>query len=284
MSPLLEIESFSMDIVNESGSNQILDEVTLSVSAGECVALVGESGSGKSMTARAVLGMSPAGARLSGKVLVDGTNMIGLSRARTIAVRRNTVSMIYQDPRSGINPMQRIGSFLVEGVVNSGRLDRAAARSRAISLMRAVRLRDPDRLLERYAFELSGGMLQRIMIVAALMTEPRLLLCDEPTTALDVTNQAEVVATLRDLQREQGLGMVFITHDLDLAAAIADRVCVMYRGRLVETGQTDEVLDNPRHAYTRALLAARPHLDGDPRVRLTPVTEAMATINLEDAE
>jgi ABC-type dipeptide/oligopeptide/nickel transport system ATPase component len=272
MSDLLSIRELSMRI----GDAHILADVSLDVAAGECVALVGESGSGKSMTAKSVLGMQPAKAVVTGSLRVSGEEVIG-ARERTIrTIRQKRVSMIYQNPRPGINPLRPVGAYIIEGVVAMRAMNKSDARRKAVDLMRAVHLREPDQLFDRYPHQLSGGMLQRIMIVGALMTDPDLMLCDEPTTALDVTTQAEVISILGELQRSRGLGMLFITHDLDLAAAISSRTCVMYRGELVEQGESHAILNNPQHPYTAALIGARPTLDGPRGVRLVSVAERMA--------
>jgi len=279
--PLLSIRGLSLSISGRRGTNVVLTDVSFDVDEGECVALVGESGSGKSMTTKCIVGAQPEGSEISGSVDFAGTDITRASRSTLLRMRRAEVAMIYQDPRSGINPIQRVGDFVVEAVVASGALTQQAARTRAIELMRAVRLRNPEQIMMRYPFELSGGMLQRVMIVSALMGSPRLLLCDEPTTALDVTNQAEVVNILGDLQKKRRLAMVFITHDLDLAAAISDRVCVMRDGRIVESGTTSQVLNAPSHPYTKALLSSRPTLGGDTATRLPTIAETLAAEGAE---
>ena len=277
--PLLEFEALSVELPGMS--RPVLDRVNLRVDAGEVVALVGESGSGKSVTARSALGLFPAGAVIGGNVRVEGQPLVateGATDAATDAavaravreVRRSKASMIFQDPRAGINPVRRIGDFLTEALRLGRGWSRRQADARAVELLGAVGLPDPPRHLRQYPHELSGGMLQRVMIAGALAAEPRLLLCDEPTTALDVTTQAEILAVLGRLQRERGLGMLLITHDIDLAAATSDRIYVMYAGRIVETASADELFARPRHPYTLGLLGSSPSLEG-PLERLTPV-------------
>ncbi|WP_280671824.1 ABC transporter ATP-binding protein [Kitasatospora sp. MAP12-44] len=251
----------------------LLDGVSLSVAAGEAVALVGESGSGKSVTARAALGLLPAGAGTGGQVRVDGLEVIGADAATLRAVRTGKAAMIFQDPRAGINPVRRVGEFLTEALRVVGDRGRAAAELRAVELLDAVGLPDPRRQLRQYPHQLSGGMLQRVMIAGALASDPGLLLCDEPTTALDVTTQAEIMAILRGLQRERGLGLLLITHDLDLAAACCDRIYVMYAGRIVETATAADLLAAPRHPYSAGLLGSSPPLHGA-RERLRPIPGA----------
>ena len=227
----------------------VLDGVDLDVAAGQTVALVGESGSGKTLTSRAALGMLPPGAAASGVVEVDGQNVLTMDPRALRRLRATTAAMIFQDPRAAINPVRRVGDFLTEALRTNGTADKATARRRALVLLDAVGL--PDRALRQYPHELSGGMLQRVMIAAALMADPVLLLADEPTTALDVTTQAEIIALLRDLQSRFGTALLFVTHDLELAAVIADRVAVMYAGRIVETGPAEQVFADPKHPLHR---------------------------------
>ncbi|WP_405977234.1 ABC transporter ATP-binding protein [Streptomyces sp. NBC_00158] len=252
----------------------LLDGIGLSVDPGETVVLVGESGSGKSVTARAALGLFPAGAEVRGRVSVDGTDLVGAGREDLREVRTAKAAMIYQDPRAAINPVRRVGDFLTESLRVVHRWPKARARTRAAELLDAVGLPDPARHLDQYPHELSGGMLQRVVIAAALTAEPRLLLCDEPTTALDVSTQAEILALLGRLRRERGLGLLLITHDIELAASVGDRVYVMYAGRIVETAPAADLLTAPRHPYTAGLIGSAPPLDGAPPERLVPVPGA----------
>ncbi|MFE6051443.1 ABC transporter ATP-binding protein [Kitasatospora sp. NPDC056446] len=239
----------------------VLDGVDLTVGPGETVALVGESGSGKSLTSRSALGMLPPGSTAEGSVLVDGEDVLTMGPDRLRALRTGRAAMIFQDPRAAINPLRRVGDFLTESVRLTGAMSAAQADRRAGELLDAVGL-GPE-LLRRYPGQLSGGMLQRVMIAAALMGDPILLLADEPTTALDVTSQAEVIALLGRLRERFGTGLLFVTHDLGLAAAISDRVYVMYAGRIAETGPAEALFERPRHPYTAALLASTPRLDSE---------------------
>ena len=268
---LLEYENLSITLPGTA--RPVLDGIDLTVSAGEVVALVGESGSGKSVTARSALGLFPAGADIEGHVRVDGAEVVGVDPAGLRAIRTGTASMIFQDPRAGINPVRRIGDFLTESLRVSGGWSKGRANARAVELLGAVGLPDPERHLRQYPHELSGGMLQRVMIAGALTGEPRLLLCDKPTTALDVSTQAEIMAILGRLQREHGLGMLLITHDIELAAAACDRIYVMYAGRIVETAPTAQLFETPRHPYTAGLLGSSPplHAPDGPPARLTPI-------------
>ncbi|APS18640.1 ABC transporter ATP-binding protein [Streptomyces sp. Tue 6075] len=241
----------------------VLDGVDLTVAAGETVALVGESGSGKTLTSRSALRLLPPGALVEGTVAVAGDDVLTMAEGRVRALRTGKAAMIFQDPRAAINPVRRIGDFLTEGVVLPKVMSRSEATARAAELLHAVGV-------GRYPGQVSGGMLQRVMIAGALMGDPALLLADEPTTALDVTTQAEVVALLARLQQRFGTGLLFVTHDLDLAATLSDRVYVMYAGRIVESGPAHGLFARPRHPYTAALLASTPRLDA-PAGRLAAI-------------
>ncbi|WP_051805518.1 ABC transporter ATP-binding protein [Streptomyces sp. NRRL F-2747] len=250
------------------GARPVLDGVDLTVAARETVALVGESGSGKTLTSRSVLGLLPAGARAQGSVRVVGDDVLTMTAGQLRVLRTSTAAMIFQDPRAAINPMRRVGDFLTESLRLNARMKKDAAEARAVRMLEAVGL--SAAVLRKYPGQLSGGMLQRVMIAAALMGDPALILADEPTTALDVTTQAEVVALLGELRESFGTGLLFVTHDLGLAAAISDRVYVMYAGRIVETGPAEELFARPRHPYTAALLESTPRLDS-PRGRLAAI-------------
>ncbi|MFE7233823.1 ABC transporter ATP-binding protein [Streptomyces sp. NPDC002405] len=259
---LLEIDDLTVRLPEGRAARPILDGVSLRVAAGETVGLVGESGSGKSVACRSVLGLLPEHARTDGEVRVAGRDVLTLDRNGLKELRARQVSMVFQDPRASVNPMRRVGDFLTEGMRGAG-VPASAARARAEELLDAVGIRDPGGALRRYPHQFSGGMLQRVVIAAALATEPSLLVADEPTTALDVTTQAEVVAILTRLQAERGTGMLFVTHDLELAAAICDRIYVMYAGRIVETQTAGKLFEHPRHPYTSGLLACTPRLEPD---------------------
>jgi peptide/nickel transport system ATP-binding protein len=269
---LLDVQDLSVRMP-QVARRPLLDEVSLYVDRGEAVGLVGESGSGKSVTARAILGLVPPKAQTDGHVLVDGVDVLSAGREVVRSLRTTKAAMVFQDPRAGINPLRRIGDFLTESARLCRGMSQGAATARALELLVAVGLPDPARHLRQHPHELSGGMLQRVMIASALMNEPELLLCDEPTTALDVTTQAEIVAILGRLQREQHMGMLFITHDLDLAAALCDRVYVMYAGRVVEQAGAKELFAAPAHPYTAGLLASTPGVGHD-HDRLVPVAGA----------
>jgi oligopeptide/dipeptide ABC transporter ATP-binding protein len=257
--PLLSVDGLTVRLKVEGVPKVVLRDVALTVRAGEAVGLVGESGSGKSMTARAIDRLLPRGAEVSGQISFDGEDVLTLSGAG-LRDYRNKVAMIFQDPRAHVNPVRRIGDFMTEALRDNLGVAPSQAYRRAADMLGQVGIADAERRLRQYPHELSGGMLQRVMIAAALLTEPALLLADEPTTALDVTTQAEVMAILDDLRREFGLAMLFITHDLELAAAICDRTVVMYAGQVVEIRESALMHDDPLHPYAAALAAARPDI------------------------
>jgi oligopeptide/dipeptide ABC transporter ATP-binding protein len=258
--PLLSVESLTVLLPVEGQQRAVLRDVCLQIHPGEAVGLVGESGSGKSMTARAIDRLLPAGAQVRGQIRFDGADVGALS-AGQLRAYRNRVAMIFQDPRAHVNPVRRIGDFMTEALRTNLGVAAADARRQAAAALAQVGIEDGERRLRQYPHELSGGMLQRVMIAAALLTGPALLLADEPTTALDVTTQAEVMAILGDLRHSHGLAMLFITHDLDLAAAICDRTIVMYAGQIVEVRSSELLHSDPLHPYTAALAAARPEIE-----------------------
>jgi oligopeptide/dipeptide ABC transporter ATP-binding protein len=260
MTVLLELDGLMVRLPIGRERRAVLRGVDLSVSAGEAVGIVGESGSGKSMTLRAIARLLPPGAEVSGALQLDGNDIAAL-RGEPLRQFRRDVAMIFQDPRAHINPVRRIGDFLTEAVIDHGLMNRRDARRRALELLDAVRIDRPEHRLDQYPHELSGGMLQRVMIASALMGMPRLLLADEPTTALDVTTQAEVMAIIDEQRRDRGLAMLFVTHDLELAGAICDRTAVMYAGEIVELNDSRVIDTRPLHPYTAALVRSRPRID-----------------------
>jgi oligopeptide/dipeptide ABC transporter ATP-binding protein len=256
---LLSVRDLTVRLRLGEEMREVISGTTLEIAAGEAMGLVGESGSGKSMTARAIARLLPQGAEVSGQVGFDGTDVLGLSGA-ALRAHRSKVAVVFQDPRAHINPVRRIEDFMTESLRTLDDVPRADAARRAAKGLEEVGIDDPGRRLRQYPHELSGGMLQRVMIATALLSEPRLLLADECTTALDVTTQSEVMAILDDLRRERGLSMLFITHDLELAGAVCDRTCVMYAGQVVETRAADQLQADPLHPYSAALVQARPDI------------------------
>ncbi|MGN6125427.1 MAG: dipeptide ABC transporter ATP-binding protein, partial [Humibacter sp.] len=278
---LLDVRDLTLTLRRGTGrratTTELLHGITLQVDAGETVGLVGESGSGKSITARTALGLWPGSATLGGSVRVDGQEVVRASEADILAIRRRTAAMIFQDPRAGINPMRTLGDHMTETLRLVEHRSRASARERAIELLGAVRLPDPEAHLSQFPHEFSGGMLQRVMIAGALTSSPRLLICDEPTTALDVTTQAEIIHVLAEQRDERGMGMLFITHDLNLAASICDRVYVMQGGDIVEQGDARQVFFAPEQAYTQRLVAATPSVEAGVEADPTPASAATSS-------
>jgi microcin C transport system ATP-binding protein len=252
-------------------------KVSFDIAPGETIALVGESGSGKSVTALSVLKLLPPAASLSGSIRFDGQELIGASDAALRQVRGNQVGMIFQEPMSSLNPVHTIGRQVAEVLMLHQGLRPNAARGRAVTLLESVGLPDPARRLDDYPHQLSGGQRQRVMIAMALANDPKLLIADEPTTALDVTVQAQILTLLKTLQQRNGMAMLFITHDLAIVRRIADRVCVMKDGQIVETGPVETIFAEPQHAYTKHLLATEPR-----GTALAPPADASRVIEADD--
>lgn len=260
MTALLELRNFGLRLDQGRGF-ALTEAVSMRVDAGEIVGLVGESGSGKSVTARSAIGLYPGNSQTSGELLFDGRDVSKMTPRELTALRRHDVSMIFQNPRAALDPVRTIGHFLAETLVRHDGLPATEASIRAADAMAEVGISHAERRMAQYPHELSGGMLQRVMICAALLSGARLLLADEATTALDVTTQAEVMALLHRLRVQRGLGTLLITHDLELAKVICDRIYVMYAGRILEAVPAKDFDQTARHPYTRALLAARPSLN-----------------------
>lgn len=263
--PTLAIEDLRLDFRGHAGPTQVLHGISLDVRPGERVALVGESGSGKSVTARIVLGLLQElrAARIAGRVLFEGTDLGTLRPAARHALRGTKMSMIFQDPTSSLNPVFRIGDQFRDVLRRAAPgIGRADADDRAAAILAEVSIHDAGRVLDAFPFQLSGGMNQRVMIAMALVNEPALLIADEPGTALDVTVQAQTLHLMRRLVAEHRTAVLFISHNLGVVREFADRLYVIYKGRIVERGPTGAVFADPRHPYTRALMAAVPHLTG----------------------
>ncbi|MFF2720399.1 ABC transporter ATP-binding protein [Streptomyces sp. NPDC058011] len=266
--PLLVVENLKAHIGTGRGTVRAVDGVSFTVDAGAALGVVGESGSGKSVMAKAMLGLLPARSGVGGSVWFEGRDLLALDRRARSAVLGRQAAMVFQDPGRSLNPVVRIERQITEGMRRHLGLSRGRARERALGLLQEVGVSDPERRLRSYPHELSGGMRQRVMIAIALSCEPRLLIADEPTTALDVTIQRQILDLLRRVQQERNMGLILISHDLAVVAGRTDRVAVMYAGRLAEVGSTREVFAAPRHRYTEALLAATPTLDSDRHARL----------------
>jgi microcin C transport system ATP-binding protein len=261
---VLSVENLTVGFRQDGRVVQAVKGVSFTVAKGETVALVGESGSGKSVTALSTVALLPGSAQVGGSILYNGTQMIGAPEADLRRVRGNDISFIFQEPMTSLNPLHTIETQLAESLSLHQGLDGSAARKRILELLDKVGIRDAESRLGAYPHQLSGGQRQRVMIAMALANGPELLIADEPTTALDVTIQAQILDLLADLKREEGLSMLFITHDLGIVRRIADRVCVMQGGEIVEQGPTAQIFDNPQHSYTKTLLAAEPKGRAEP--------------------
>ncbi|TIP24011.1 MAG: ABC transporter ATP-binding protein [Mesorhizobium sp.] len=258
--PLLSVRDLSVAFAQEGRQSMAVDHISFDIAKGETVALVGESGSGKSVSALSVLRLLPypAASHPSGKILFQGADLLAADEKALRRVRGNKITMIFQEPMTSLNPLHTIEQQIVEVLtLHQGLRDRQA-KARTLELLNEVGIREPEKRLDAYPHQLSGGQRQRVMIAMALANEPELLIADEPTTALDVTVQAQILELLAELKSRKGMSMLFITHDLGIVRKIADRVCVMTKGKIVETGPTKEIFANPQHSYTRHLLAAEP--------------------------
>jgi peptide/nickel transport system ATP-binding protein len=275
MSALLEIEGLHLELFAPGGTVPILRGVSLTLAAGTVLGLVGESGAGKTMVGKAVLGLQPERARISaGAIRFAGRDIAHLGAEARRALLGRAMALIPQDPMSALNPVLRIERQMTDVIRFHLGLGRAAARSRALALLAAVHIREPERVLRQYPHELSGGMRQRVLIAIAFACRPQLIVADEPTTALDVTVQRQILRLVKELQSTAGTALLFITHDLGVVAKICDRVAVMHAGRILEAADVAEVFARPRHDYTKALFAATPRYDR-PADALVPVPAAL---------
>ncbi|MFK0383646.1 ABC transporter ATP-binding protein [Agrobacterium sp. NPDC090273] len=268
---MIDINNLSVTFRRGGKAVKAVNGVSLSVKPGEVVALLGESGSGKSVTMRSLLRLHPKGTLIEGGMTVDGRDVLGLSNRALADLRGAVVSMVFQEPRLALDPVYTVGRQIEETIMRHEKVSRSAAAERALALFQKVRIPSPERRLANYPHEMSGGMLQRAMIAMALACNPKVLLADEPTTALDATVQIQILLLIRELQREYGLSVIFVTHDIGVAAEVADRIAVMYAGRIVEEGVVGDIIRNPRHPYTKGLLGARVELaDGRDRLITIP--------------
>ncbi|HJZ32451.1 MAG TPA: ABC transporter ATP-binding protein, partial [Hyphomicrobiaceae bacterium] len=271
--PLLEIEDLNVQFVTSHGTVRAVEDVTYAVRPGEMVAIVGESGSGKSVSALAIMRLLPPGtARITkGSIRFDGRELLTLSDEEMRRIRGRDIAMIFQEPMTSLNPVLKIGLQIMEPLTIHLAMDAAAARARAIELLTLVGITDPESRLNQYPHQLSGGMRQRVMIAIGLACNPKLLIADEPTTALDVTIQAQILELMKDLSKRLGVSVIIITHNLGIVARYADRVNVMYAARIVESGTAERVFGRPLHPYARGLLTAVPRLDRGRSAKLATI-------------
>jgi peptide/nickel transport system ATP-binding protein len=269
---LLEVRNLRTHFATEAGEFRAVDGVSFELEAGRTLGIVGESGCGKSVTALSIMGLvpQPPGRIVGGEILFEGVNLLSLPPERMRALRGDRMAMIFQEPMSSLNPAFTIGEQIAEVLLRHRKMDKKAAQARAIEMLERVRIPSPERRYHDYPHRLSGGMRQRAMIAMALACEPKLLICDEPTTALDVTIQAQILELMRTLREETGTAIILITHDLGVVAELADEVAVMYAGRIVERAPVAQLYAEPQHPYTIGLLGAIPRLDAE-RARLTAI-------------
>jgi peptide/nickel transport system ATP-binding protein len=272
VAPILEVKDLKVDFQTEDGVVHAVDGVSYAVEQGKTLGIVGESGSGKSVSSLTVMGLTrSSNASISGEVIFEDKNLLETSEEDMRAIRGGPIAMIFQDPLSSLHPMYKIGKQLVEAVRMHQEVSKAQARDRAIEMLGLVGIPEPRRRIDGYPHEFSGGMRQRVMIAMALCNDPRILIADEPTTALDVTVQAQILELIQRLQSELGTAVVMITHDLGVVAEVADDIAVMYAGRIVERGTRDQIFAAPEHPYTWGLLRAIPRLDTPRDQELVPV-------------
>jgi peptide/nickel transport system ATP-binding protein len=270
--PLLRVEDLRVEFSTEDGVVHAVDGISYEVQSGRTLGIVGESGSGKTVASLTTLGLTRTqGARVSGRIVFEGRDLVALAEADLRAIRGNDIAMVFQDPLSSLHPFFKVGTQLIEALRAHQDISKQQARARTIELLGLVGIPDPSGRVDDYPHEFSGGMRQRAMIAMALANEPKLLIADEPTTALDVTVQAQILALLERLQRELGMAIVIITHDLGVVAEMADEIAVMYAGRIVETASTETVFDGPEHPYTWGLLKSIPTLGGSRDEDLVPI-------------
>ncbi|TWG88337.1 peptide/nickel transport system ATP-binding protein [Cupriavidus gilardii J11] len=273
--PLLDVKDLRLEFRTSRGAASVLNGVSFQVRPGETLCIVGESGCGKSMTSLATMRLipSPPGRITGGSVRFAGEELLQATEQRMREIRGNRIAMIFQEPMTSLNPVMTVGRQLVESLRLHLKLSREAARARTIELLRAVGIPAPEARIDEYPHQMSGGMKQRVMIAMALACRPAILIADEPTTALDVTVQAQIFDLLRELQAREGTAIVLITHDMGAVSEMADRVVVMYGGRVVEQGATRDVLERPAHPYTQGLIACLPELEGEARRTRPPLPE-----------
>jgi peptide/nickel transport system ATP-binding protein len=270
--PLLSVQDLRVQFPTEDGIVHAVDGISYTIESGRTLGIVGESGSGKSVAALTMLGLTRTqGALIEGRMAFEGNDLIAMKDDQLRSIRGNEIAMIFQDPLSSLHPFYKVGKQLMEAMQIHRKISKAAARDRAAELLELVGIPDPHRRVDQYPHEFSGGMRQRVMIAMALANEPKLLIADEPTTALDVTVQAQILSLLGDLQRRLGMAIIIITHDLGVVAEIADEINVMYAGRIVEHASTERIFSSPQHPYTWGLLKSIPRLDQPRGEELVPI-------------
>ena len=266
MSPLLEVKNLRIELTTRDGVAPVIDDLSFTLNPGETMSFVGESGCGKSMTALALMGLLPekVGRVAAGNIIFDGEDLSQASDERLRAIRGNEISMIFQEPMTSLNPVFTIGEQIAEVLRAHQGLSRKAAWAQSIELLNAVRIPNAKSRVSDYPFQMSGGQRQRAMIAMALACQPKILIADEPTTALDVTVQAQIFDLLTDLRKQTGAAIILITHDMGAVAEMAERMIVMYAGRKAELGPVDQIIEHPRHPYTKGLIECVPHIQSDP--------------------
>jgi oligopeptide transport system ATP-binding protein len=272
--PLLEVDNLEISFRTPEGELRAVNGLSLEIGAGEALGVVGESGSGKSQTAMAIMGLLARNATVRGRIRFDGQDLLGLKPAQMNRIRGAQIGMVFQDPMTSLNPYLSIGTQMAEVLVQHRGMNQVAGLAESARMLEAVRIPDATRRLSQYPHELSGGMRQRVMIAMTLLCRPRLLIADEPTTALDVTVQAQILELLGELRREFGVAVMLITHDLGIVGELCERTLVMYAGQLMESGPTGQLLSRPGHPYTRGLLDSRPALDSPLDVPLQAIPGA----------
>ncbi|MEW9920292.1 ABC transporter ATP-binding protein [Marimonas sp. MJW-29] len=275
MEPLLKVENLRIELSTRAGVAPVIDDLSFELGHGENISFVGESGCGKSMTALAIMGLLPEGiGRIaSGRIIFDGEDLTKASEKRLRDLRGNDISMIFQEPMTSLNPVYTVGEQIAEVLREHENLGKTAAHDAAIELLDAVRIPNPKGRVNDYPFQMSGGQRQRVMIAIALACKPKILIADEPTTALDVTVQAQIFDLLRDLRREFGTSIIMITHDMGAVAEMAERMIVMYAGRKAEVGPVQQIIEHARHPYTKGLISCVPHIMADPTFEREELTE-----------
>ncbi len=273
MARLLEVDNLHVTFQTYGGEVHAVRGVSFSLDKGETLAIVGESGSGKSVTAQSIMRLipSPPGKVTEGRILFEGVDLVQVAPRKMFGIRGSKISMIFQDPMTSLNPTMTVGKQIMEGLVWHHKIDRHKAQKRALEMLRLVGIPNPEQRFNQYPHEFSGGMRQRVMIGIALASDPKILIADEPTTALDVTIQAQILELMQEIQKETQTAIILITHDLGVVAEVAQRVAVMYGGKIVETGEVEEVFYRSRHPYTWGLMASMPRLDQRRDQELEPI-------------